>query len=224
MVDIQEKVGQTPGEDSQKSIEEPQYKDATASFLAVDWELLVGQIKAGEGTGMAQLYKLFQQGIRYYLYRRVGPQEFPDKVHDTFLIVVEAIKKGNLREPERLMGFVRTVARRQVFAHIEKVVRTRHEQADLDSQVTVVDKTQNPEQEAYGRQKTGLMKSALEALSKSDREILMRFYLKEQSRDQICHDMELTETQFRLLKSRAKAKFARIGKKTLATAESVQHW
>lgn len=182
-----------------------------------DWSLLVQRIKAGEDAGMEQLYKLFSRGIRYYLCRQLGPQELEDKVHDTFLIVVNAIKRGDLREPERLMGFVRTVVRRQVAAYIETAVHTRREQADLETGITVADRKQNPEQEAMLRQKTELMKSALEALSKRDRDILVRFYLQEQPQEQICREMALTETQFRLLKSRAKAKFGEIGRKKLAS-------
>jgi RNA polymerase sigma-70 factor (ECF subfamily) len=45
---------------------------------------------------------------------------------------------------------------------------------------------------------------------------LTRFYLKEQPQEQICREMDLSETQFRLLKSRAKAKFGEIGRKSLA--------
>jgi RNA polymerase sigma-70 factor (ECF subfamily) len=188
------------------------------SFAPVDWAALVAQIKAGEDAGMEQLYKLFSRGIRYYLCRQLGPQELEDKVHDTFLIVVNAIKRGDLREPERLMGFVRTVVRRQVAAYIEQAVHNRREQADLETGIAVADRKQNPEQEAILRQKTELMKSALESLSQRDRDILVRFYLKEQPQEQICREMSLTETQFRLLKSRAKAKFGEIGRKKLATS------
>ncbi len=218
MVAAQQKLNQTPTANGEGPVEEQQEKEAKTTFPAVDWALLVAQIKAGEDAGMEHLYKLFSRGIRYYLCRQLGPQELEDKVHDTFLIVVNAIKRGDLREPERLMGFVRTVVRRQVAAYIENAVHTRREQADLESGVTVADKTQNPEQEAIGREKAALMKSALEALSKRDRDILVRFYLKEQSQEQICQDMDLTETQFRLLKSRAKAKFGEIGKKKLASS------
>ncbi len=184
----------------------------------MEWGILVSQIKAGEETGMEQLYKLFSRGIRYYLCRQLGPQELEDKVHDTFLIVVNAIRRGDLREPERLMGFVRTVVRRQVAAYIEQAVHNRREQADLETGITVADRKQNPEQEAMVRQKAELMESALSALSDRDREILVRFYLKEQPQEQICREMDLTETQFRLLKSRAKAKFGEIGKKKLAAS------
>src|SRR5271168_3960331 len=173
---------------------------------SVNWSVLVDQVRRGEDAGMEQLYKLFSRGIRYYLCRQLGPQELEDKVHDTFLIVVNAIRRGDLREPERLMGFVRTVVRRQVAAYIEQAVHSRREQADLETGITVADRKQNPEQEAIIRQKADLMKSALSALSERDREILVRFYLKEQPQEQICREMDLTETQFRLLKSRAKAK------------------
>jgi RNA polymerase sigma-70 factor (ECF subfamily) len=132
--------------------------------------------------------------------------------------VVNAIRRGDLREPERLMGFVRTVVRRQVAAYIEQAVHNRREQADLETGITVADRKQNPEQEAMVRQKAELMESALLALSERDREILVRFYLKEQPQEQICRQMDLTETQFRLLKSRAKAKFGEIGKKKLAAS------
>ena len=74
---------------------------------------------------MAELYTLFSKGIRFYLCRQLGVQELDDKVHDTFVVVVQAIRRGELREPERLMGFVRTVVRRQVAAHIDKAVQTK---------------------------------------------------------------------------------------------------
>src|SRR3954452_18845406 len=150
--------------------------NSRTNLSPAEWGTLVGQIKAGEDAGMEQLYKLFSRGIRYYLCRQLGPQELEDKVHDTFLIVVNAIKRGDLREPERLMGFVRTVVRRQVAGYIENAVHTRREQADLESGATVADRTQNPEQEAIGREKAQLMRNALQALSQRDRDILVRFY------------------------------------------------
>jgi RNA polymerase sigma-70 factor (ECF subfamily) len=218
MVAIQPKLCPAPVQDgSQPQSQEASEKASRPGYSPVEWGILVSQIKAGEESGMEQLYKLFSRGIRYYLCRQLGPQELEDKVHDTFLIVVNAIRRGDLREPERLMGFVRTVVRRQVAAYIEQAVHNRREQADLETGITVADRKQNPEQEAMIRQKAELMESALSALSGRDREILVRFYLREQPQEQICKEMDLTETQFRLLKSRAKAKFGEIGKKKLAS-------
>lgn len=180
------------------------------------WVDLVERIKSGEIDGMAELYHLFSKGIRFYLCRQLGPQELDDKVHDTFVVVVQAIRKGELREPQRLMGFVRTIVRRQVAAHIDKVVHSRREQMDLDSTVRIADPRGNPEEAAIFGQRVDLIRRVLGELGERDREILTRFYLHEQSQEEICSEMALTETQFRLLKSRAKARFGDLGKKKLA--------
>ena len=95
---------------------------------SVDWSELVTRIRRGDESGMEDLYRLFARGIRFYLCRQLGIQELDDKVHDTFLIVVQAIRRGDLREPDRLMGFVRTVVRRQVAAHIDQVVHSRRDE------------------------------------------------------------------------------------------------
>jgi RNA polymerase sigma-70 factor (ECF subfamily) len=181
----------------------------------LDWHELVGRIQRGDNSGLEDLYGLFARGIRFYLCRQLGPQELDDKVHDAFLIVVQAIKRGDLREPERLMGFVRTVVRRQVAAYIDDVVHSRREELHLDVGVRVADARNNPEQSAAFSQKVEFMTSILSSLSDRDREILTRFYLDEQTQEQICEEMNLTETQFRLLKSRAKSRFGELGKRKL---------
>jgi RNA polymerase sigma-70 factor (ECF subfamily) len=181
----------------------------------VDWPELVTRIRSGDETGMEDLYRLFSRGIRFYLCRQLGVQELDDKVHDTFLIVVQAIRRGDLREPERLMGFVRTVVRRQVAAHIDNVVHSRREELHLDVGVRVVDGRRNPEQHMAFQQKVDFMEEILRQLSERDREILTRFYLHEETQEEICRGMKLTETQFRLLKSRAKARFGELGKRKL---------
>lgn len=180
-----------------------------------NWAELVERIHNNDASGMEELYRVFARGIRFYLCRQLGPQELDDRVHDTFLIVVQAIRRGDLREPERLMGFVRTVVRRQVAAHIDELVHSRREEVEIDVNTRLPDHAWNPEQSLASRENIALMRRVLEQLSQRDREILVRFYLQEESQDQICRDMELTETQFRLLKSRAKARFGELGKKKL---------
>lgn len=180
-----------------------------------NWRRLVSKICVGDPVGMEELYGVFSRGVRYYLCRQLGPQELEDKVHDTFLIVVQAIRRGELREPDRLMGFVRTIVRRQVAAYIDNAVQTRKEQAGLESGLTICDDRSNPEQDAISRQRTEIMLGILQKLSKRDRDILTRFYLLGQSQERICGEMRLSDTQFRLLKSRAKARFGELGKRSL---------
>ncbi len=76
-----------------------------------DWAGLVNGVRQGDSVAMAELYGIFAKGIRYFLLRNRGPDDLDDKVHDCFVIVTQAIQNGDLREPERLMGYVRTVVK-----------------------------------------------------------------------------------------------------------------
>ena len=70
-----------------------------------------------------------------------------------------------------------------------------------------------PEQAAIFREREELVNRIMAELSSRDREVLTRFYLSEQSPSRICVEMALTETQFRLMKSRAKVRFGNWGKR-----------
>ena len=180
------------------------------------WARLVERIRNGDEAGMVELYQVFSKGIRYFFYRQLGPQDLDDKVHDVFLVVTESIRNGELREPERLMGYVRTVVRRQVAGHIEEAVRARRNLTDLEGGVVLRDRGPDPERDAIERQNEQVALRVLQSIARRDREVLIRFYLKEQPAAQICRDLNLTETQFRLIKSRAKARFGELGRRRLA--------
>ena len=197
-------------------------KPADASLNEANWTELVDNIRSGDPAAMEELYRLFYGGVRFYLCRRLGLQELDDKIHDTFVIVVQAIRRGELRDPDRLMGYVRTVVRRQVAAHIDQVVHNRRETMELEDGVRLADVRNNPEQIAIVDEEADLMVQVLRTISRRDREILVRFYLQEQSQERICEEMGLSETQFRLLKSRAKQRFGVLGKERLHKDKKTQ--
>jgi RNA polymerase sigma factor (sigma-70 family) len=182
----------------------------------VNWPQLVERIQANEATALEELYALFSRGIKFMIIRQLGRQDIEDRVHDTFVIVVQAIQRGDLREPERLMGFVRTIVRRQIANAIERNATRRREETELDGNFKVAADDLTPEQKAIRTQNSDLMKQLLNECSARDREILTRFYLLEQSQEQICEEMGISETQFRLLKSRAKQRFGEEGRRRLA--------
>jgi len=183
---------------------------------ALDLTRLVARIQADDTSALEDLYRIFARGIKYQICRQLGSQDLEDKVHDCFLIVVQAIRRGELREPDRLMGFVRTVVRRQIAAYIETVVQNRRQMTDLETGRVVADFRRDPENCILDREEEELAYGVLKGISRRDREILIRFYLREEPQQVICEKMKLTETQFRLLKSRAKARFGELGKRRLA--------
>jgi RNA polymerase sigma-70 factor (ECF subfamily) len=176
------------------------------------WASLVQRIQAGEAGAEEELYQVFTRGIRFQLCRRLGSQDIEDRLHDIFLIITESIRNGELREPERLMGYVRTIMRRQMAEHIDGVVQSRRRKRSLDLGPPIRDHRPSPERRLIEKQTVTVALGLLNCLNLRDREVLVRFYLNEQNPTQICRDMSLTETQFRLLKSRAKARFGKLGK------------
>jgi RNA polymerase sigma factor (sigma-70 family) len=190
--------------------------EPATNFADPPWSGLVEQIRNGNSSALEQMYHIFSTGIRFYLCRQLGPQDLDDRVHDVFLIIVQSIQKGELREPERLMGYVRTIVRRQVAAQIDDNVKARRNQADLEFGMALSDRHPNPERSAIEHQNGELALRVLNSLPKRDREVLARFYLEEQPPDRICREMGLTQTQFRLVKSRAKARFGELGRSRFA--------
>jgi RNA polymerase sigma-70 factor (ECF subfamily) len=184
------------------------------------WPNVVERIRRGDTSGMEDMYRAFSKGIRFLLSRQLGRQDLDDKVHDVFVIVAEAIRNGELREPERLMGYVHTVVRRLVAGHIHHAIRKRNEFVDANIDDSLLDKRPNPEHETSDRQRMALAMSVLKSLPERDRGVLTRFYLNEETPEKICRDMDLSETQFRLIKSRAKTRFAELGKRRLAHRRS----
>jgi len=180
------------------------------------WSVLVERIRQGDPAGMEQLYAVFAKGVRSFLWRQLGPRDLDDKVHDIFLIVTQSIRRGDLREPERLMGYVRTVLRRQVAAYIEEAIHARRNEVEVEPGLYLTDRQISPERIILERQTQEVAMRLLRSLPERDRNVLTRFYREEQPAEQICRDMDLTETQFRLIKSRAKARYGELGKRRFA--------
>jgi RNA polymerase sigma-70 factor (ECF subfamily) len=205
---------QLPNSDSSLAADAPQ--------AGQSWSRLVKRIQSGEAAAMEEMYAVFTTGIRFYLCRQLGPQDLDDRVHEAFVTITQSIRRGELREPERLMGYVRTVVRRQVAAQIEAVVAQRRRQTDPSLGAVVRDRKPNPERQAIDREHTAVAYRVLQSLPPRDREVLVRFYLKEQSPAEICREMDLSATQFRLTKSRAKLRFGELGRARLARQRGFQ--
>ena len=172
------------------------------------WERIVAEIADGQATGQETLYAVFERGVRFYLAVQLRAEDVDDKLHDTFLAVVKAIRAGQVRDAARLPFFIRTVAQRQVSGHITEPFRRRSEQLNVALEQTWADHRPDPEKDALSRERRQMAAKILRNLPEIDRQILIRFYLKGQAPEQICSDLRITQTQFRVRKSRAKERFA----------------
>jgi RNA polymerase sigma factor (sigma-70 family) len=174
------------------------------------WELLACRVQRGDEAAMQELYDIFSKGVRFMLFRQLGPEDLDDKVHDIFVIITEALRNGELREPSRLMGYVQTIVRRQIVSYIDKAVNVRRNRVEIDFDEAICDSRLDPENKAIERENEELAMRILHSIPKRDRDVLIRFYYLEESPEQICRALKLTPTQFRLIKSRSKARFGEL--------------
>jgi RNA polymerase sigma-70 factor, ECF subfamily len=174
---------------------------------------LVEKIQQRHPDGFEELYGLVKN-FTFFLMRQLGSEELQDKIHDVFVTVTQAILSGKLRDPERLIPFLTTVTRFYTYNQIERRI-SRRRVCTLSDGVNPADTRMNLEQNAYSQQRTRIAREILSAMPRRDRDVLHRFYLEEQSKEQICHEMKLTPTQFRLLKSKAKSTFTELGRRRL---------
>jgi RNA polymerase sigma factor (sigma-70 family) len=174
-----------------------------------DWGAVVERIRAGDTAAGVALYQNLSGAARHFLQRRLRTSDVEDRLHNVFVIVVETIRRGALRDPRRLMGFIRTVLGRQADSEIARMVNMRRTSADLEVAAALNDEAPSPEQQLAHREQVEMMKRVLLTMRRREVEVLTRFYLHEQPPEQIRAEMRLTQTQFDLLKSRAKARLTR---------------
>jgi len=170
------------------------------------WSELVEEIRGGNEQSIASLYAAVSDCARAHLFRTIDPQAVDDHVQEVLMIVLSAIRSGELRDSRCLMGFVRTVTRRQAAAHIRHAIARRRRMVSIESADPASPSHESPEARLVSRQQVAVVKKVLEKLCDRDRDILIRFYYKEQDSEHICREMHLTATQFRLYKSRALVK------------------
>ena len=202
---------QAPGSFAAASLTEP------GAHLSFQFDDLVRRVRARDPSGMLDLYECISSGLRPYLARQLRPQDYRDKIHSIFVDVVVAIQHGQLRDPERLMGFARTIARRKVSLYIDAAASDRRNHVEIGSVFGLASPLATPEQEMVSREQRELVRLILARLTGREAEILSRFYLQEQTEMQIRSEMDLTHTQYRLLKWRSKVRFEQLSRKQMAS-------
>jgi RNA polymerase sigma-70 factor (ECF subfamily) len=126
---------------------------------------------------------------------------------DTFKKILEKIRRGELREPDRLSGFVCGVARNSAIEYIRRARRFGN-QEDSDAAEHLPHPAPNQLDEILSEENSRIVHQVINELRiKRDRELLYRYYIAEEDKDRICAALSLTRAQFNSVISRAKARF-----------------
>lgn len=189
-----------------------------ASSTSEVCERIVTLILAGDSQGEELLYSTFSRGLRY-LAAKHCPEFADDCCHDTILTVTRQIKGGQLKTPAALPGYINIVLKRTAW---NKRLESERLGANDEVFTTVVqtrsDDRCDPQRMLEVEERAKILREGLRSLKPQEQEILTRFYLKGEKPEYICQQMNLTETQFRLNKSRSKQKLESFTSKRLRTS------
>jgi RNA polymerase sigma-70 factor, ECF subfamily len=169
---------------------------------------IVRRIIAGDSGAEAELVRLYQKGVAMIIRRILGSAPAgEDASQDTFRKVLEKIRRGELREAERLSGFVCSVARNTALEYIRRA-RKHINQEGADAAEHMSDPAPNQLDEILSDEKARAVHHVIKELKlERDRELLRRYYIEEEDKDIICASLNMTSAQFNNVISRAKARF-----------------
>ena len=146
-------------------------------------------------------------GLRAQLTRVTGNMELAsDLLHDAVVTALQKLRAGEIRDPTNLDGYVYRVAlnhfrnyRRKDKSHLENSEDPAEPADETESRlVTDVEVAQ------WSR----LVKQVLQEVRLvRDRELLVRFYLQEESKEDLCRAFGLTDLHFNRVIHRARDRF-----------------
>lgn len=177
---------------------------------------LVARVAAWDSTAEEELYARYRRGVAVILNQATsGHPAAPDLAQETFLIVFQKIRKGELREPEKLASFIWGVAHNLAIDYFRK--RNNRGMDSVEEAEEIADDAPGPLDNLLSEELSAIARSIIDRLgSKRDREILFRFYVDEEEKESICADLGLTGLQFNLVLFRARKQYKKLYQKTAA--------
>jgi RNA polymerase sigma-70 factor, ECF subfamily len=177
---------------------------------------LVIRICGGDRQAEAELVERYKRVIMSIIRREVRDATVADDLYqETFCIVLEKIREGDVREPEKLSGFICGVARNRVIKHFQRAARQERLNETRET-APVPHATSDQLKELLQKEKVGIVQQILKKMTnKRDIQVLIRFYLAEEDKEQICVDLGLTNAQFNLVLHRARERYRELYERTM---------
>ncbi|HET7698351.1 MAG TPA: sigma-70 family RNA polymerase sigma factor [Vicinamibacterales bacterium] len=173
---------------------------APSALLAPEEQrALVERIRAGDVSAEETLVRIFRDRVAFFAIARTrDPEAARDLTQDVMLAVVRALRSGQLRDADRLGGFVHGTARNLINGYLRD--RSRLKEDPIDAALSV---TGTSEAADNDRERATLVRRALGALSSIDRKILWLTLVEGLKPGEIAARLGLTSEAVRTRKSRA---------------------
>jgi RNA polymerase sigma-70 factor (ECF subfamily) len=171
---------------------------------------LVQRIRQGDSSAETELVERYGERLRYVLYRQMSqyPHDVDDVVQEALTATLIRLRQDGIDDPARLGGFIYGIAKNLRLARIRD--HARHD-GDTDPEVISHIPTEEirPDQIVAGRETTRIVRQLLAELGNSrgrerDREVLLRLYIRQESREEVCEALDIDPDHLRRVIHRAK--------------------
>jgi RNA polymerase sigma-70 factor (ECF subfamily) len=171
-------------------------------------ELLVDRIRGGDVAAESALVSRYARGLRMIVSRGTRDRSIVDDLcQETFRIALEKIRRGDLRDAKRLSGFMCALARNITIDHFRRS-RRAGSVTPADESDPAPDPAPSPLERLLADERAVIARKVLAELSADrDRQILLRFYVSEETKAQICADLGLNSLHFNRVLFRARARY-----------------
>jgi RNA polymerase sigma-70 factor (ECF subfamily) len=146
-------------------------------------------------------------GLRALILRRVrDPEVAADILQDAAVTTLEKLRRGEIAHPENLGGYLYRVALNHLRNHRRK---DRTAVSSGDGLEELPGTEDDPEWERVGRPQWAAAARRMlgEMPAERDRDILVRFYLNDEAKEQICQELKLSQEHFNRVIFRARNRF-----------------
>jgi len=166
---------------------------------------LVNRVQNGDQAAETEMVERYSRGLRFLLRRKTRDAQLAeDFLQETWAIALIKLRKKGLNNPGRLAGYLCGIANNLALGERRRVNRQR---TSVNSEIIALipDDSSNPFRHVSRAELCNQVQSLLDNLKKErDREILRRFYVKEEGKDSICKRLDIDGLHFNRVLYRAR--------------------
>ncbi len=170
---------------------------------------LAERLSTGDAGAAAELVELFGDRLRQFLRRRTrNPADAEDLFQETFRLVLEKLRHGNLRDSRRLGGFLFGSARNLAIRHYQRWDAGGGRGQSLGDHDDFPDPGCGQLSGVLHLEMASAVQRSLTELPRNrDRELLSRYYLAEEDGGRICTALGIDRGHLKKVLFRARQRF-----------------
>ena len=169
-------------------------------------EVLVAEIRRGSARAEDLFYRKYVKGLILMLERRMGDRaRAEDLAQDALMTVLERLRTTGSDKPESLGSFLHQTAKYQFIGWLRKSVNQTEWKASVEDHAEETTAVEDDLDRERAREQVRILISEMKVAR--DRELLYRFYVRDQAKPVICEALDLSPTHFDRVINRARNRF-----------------